>query len=96
MPAIILRPGLCSSVCLCYLSVTVSLCLWMCTFVCPGVCVCVCKPMYVCESVCVCDCVSKYLAMHVCVPECGCVSASLVAGTCVSSAVPNGGSVPRA
>lgn len=43
-----------------------------------------------------CDCVSKYLAMHVCVPECGCVSGSLVAGTCVSSAVREGVSpVPR-
>lgn len=31
--------------------------------------------------------------MHVCPPECGCVFGSLVVGTCVSSAVPEGASL---
>lgn len=66
----------------------VSLCLRICALVCP----CVCVYTYLC----VCDCVSKYLAVHVCVPKCGCVSGSLVVGTCVSWAVPEGVSlVPR-
>ena len=51
--------------------------------VCPGVCLC--------ELVCVCDCGFEYLAVHVCPPKCGCVFGSLAVGTCVSSAVPEGG-----
>lgn len=89
MPATLCAQG---SVCVCSgVSVIPECgCVFRCVHLCFPVCVCVNLSVCVHENLCVCDCVFKYLAVHVCVPECGCVSGFLVAGTCVSSAVPEG------